>query len=54
MRTDNGYEYEVVGKCSRTGRPVVAPKFWNAVVKGTRVAVPRPYYPTCTCCGKKK
>ncbi len=43
----NGYEYEVVGKCKRTGKPIVAPKVWNG-------CGPRPHYPTCTCCRTRK
>lgn len=48
MDTDNGYEYEVVGVCKKTGRPVVAPKAWNAKI------APRPHYSTCTCCPKRR
>lgn len=47
MKNDNGYEYEVVGKCKKTGKPIVAPKVWSAKTD-------RPWYPTCTCCGKRK
>ncbi len=43
-----GYEYEVVGLCPKTKKPIVAPKSWNAKIR------PRPYYSTCTCCSKKK
>lgn len=46
-KNDKGYEYEVVGKCPRTGKPIVAPKCWSG--KG-----PRPHYATCTCCNRKK
>ena len=48
MKKGNGFEYEVVGYCKRTGKPIVAPKAWSS----TRM--PRPYYPTCSCCGSRK
>lgn len=47
MHDDSGYEYEVTGKCPRTGRPVVAPKVWNGKFA-------RPHYATCVCCDKKQ
>lgn len=43
-----GYEYEVVGKCERSGRPIVAPKAWSNKI------TPRPRYYTCCCCGRKR
>lgn len=36
-------EYEVVGRCPRTGRPIMAPRVWNS-------KFPRPHYVTCGCC----
>lgn len=47
MEKGNGFEYEVVGKCPRTGKPIVAPIAWSS-------KRPRPYYATCNCCGSKK
>ena len=44
MQTRNGYEYEVVKICVKTGRPIVAPIAWSSVT------MPRPYYATCGCC----
>jgi hypothetical protein len=52
MDRDNGYEYEVVGKCRRTGRPFVAPKAWNAKIG--KKPIPRPRYATCLCCERKR
>lgn len=43
----NGFEYEVVGKCERTGKPVVAPIAWSSKLD-------RPRYYTCSCCGRKR
>jgi len=47
MKSDAGYEYETVGKCPRTGRPIVAPKAWT-------VQRDRPYYATCSCCKTRR
>jgi hypothetical protein len=46
--SSDGYEYEVVGTCPKTGKPILAPKVWNAR------RMPRPYYATCTCCKTRR
>lgn len=43
-----GYEYEIVGRCKVTGRPIVAPKVWSHRKK------PRPHYATCLCHGRRQ
>lgn len=44
LKGRSGYEYEIVGRCARTGRPIVAPIAWSHRTH------PRPYYATCACC----
>lgn len=47
IKTTSGYEYEEVGMCPKTKRPVVAPIVWNG--QGAR-----PSYATCICCAKRQ
>lgn len=44
----NGYEYEITGRCKKTGRPVLAPIVWSHKM------APRPHYATCVCCAKRQ
>lgn len=54
MDKSAGYEYEQVGVCKKTGRPILAPKAWNQKLPGSKAISPRPHYATCLCCGRKR
>jgi hypothetical protein len=59
----NGYEYEQVGRCKKTGKAYVSPVAWTgaAAPKGAPgqskpdsvARMPRPVYSTCACCPNK-
>ncbi len=58
----NGYEYEIVARCVKTGSPYMAPTYWvgNARIPGRPgggreefEVQPRPFYSTCRCCPEK-
>jgi hypothetical protein len=48
MSQRNGFEYEKVGECPKSGKPILAPIAWNS-------KDPRPQYVACDICrsGKK-